>query len=469
MVLIAATVLASMVGFLDASVVNVAIPAIGKSLGANVATLQWTLTSYLVTVAALLMISGVLADRFGRRKILAIGLLIIAASAVICAVAPNSAILILARVIQGFGGALVIPSSIALLSGSLRPEERARGIGIWAGLSTLGSTVGPYAGGWVLDHSSWRWLFLLNIPLIILALVALRGVPKDAGTSRHKLSTDTVGITATIICLGGLIYALTQGPAQGWTNPVVLVTGFLGVSALIVLPFLERRVASPMLQLSLFKSRQFNAINICTVLFYATISGASFLLTVQCEVQLGYSAAEAGAVLIPGSIVFLLLSPVSGALVSRYGPRWLMSLGILIVGGAIIWLSVANPGVSYLQTILPATLMWGLGLGLSVTPLTAAVIAAVPDTDIAEGSAVNNLASRIGGLLAIAALPAVAGATGGRNLSDTLADGYQLAMIVAGFLSLTAAVVAVLFVTNLDANESGDPAGPLLSSSMPTT
>ena len=445
--LITATVLASMVGFLDANVVNVAVPAIGRDLGASVSALQWTLTSYLLTVAALLLLSGALSDRFGRRRLLEIGLVVMFGASILCAVAPNVGSLIAARVIQGVGAALVVPTSLALLNGALRAPDRARGIGLWAGLATIGTTVGPYAGGWLVDHASWRWVFLLNLPLIVAGLLALRPVPESRDAGR-PFSVDVVGALLTAVGLGGVIYALTAGSSAGWLSARVLIAGAVGVVALAALVPYERRQRAPMLRLSLFKSRQFDAINIVTVLFYGGLAASSYLLVLQCQLQLGYSATAAGAALIPSSVVFLAVSPVSGALVSRFGPRWLMAAGILSVAAAFGWLSRSQPGDSYAEAILPAALLWGLGIGLAVTPLTAAVLAAVSDNDLGEASAINDATSRLGGVIAIAAVPVLIGAGGGRGLAGALVDGYRPAMLVLAGTCVVAALLAALFVTD---------------------
>ena len=410
---IAATVLASLIGFLDASVVNVAVPAIGRSLHASVASLQWTLTSYLLAVAALLLLSGALADHFGRRRVLAAGLLVMLAASVLCAVAPSAGLLIAARVVQGAGAALVVPSSLALLNGTLRPGDRARGIGIWAGLATLGTTVGPYAGGWLTDHVSWRAVFLLNPPLVLAGLLVLWYVP-DAGRARRPLSLDPAGALLAMAGLGGLIYALTAGPASGWLSAPVLITAITGVICLAALVAAERRRRAPMLRLSLFGSRQFDAINVMTVLLYGALYAAGYLVILQCELRLGYSAAQAGAALIPESVVFLAVAPVSGALVARTGPRWLMVAGIL---------------------------------------------AAVGDTDLGEASAVNDAASRVGGLVVVGLVPVLIGAGGGRSLGHALAHGYQPAMLVMSALCAGAALVTGLFVS-----DSRAPAPPLAPS-----
>jgi EmrB/QacA subfamily drug resistance transporter len=444
---IAATVLASMVGFVAANVVNVAVPAIGRDLGASVTSLQWSLTSYLVTAAALLLLSGALADRFGRRRVLVVGLVVMLLSSVLCAVAPSVGALIAARVVQGAGAALVVPSSLALLNGTLRVSDRARGIGIWAGLATLGTTLGPYAGGWLVDHASWRWVFLLNLPLIVAALLALQRVPENSD-ARRPLSLDVFGALLAVIGLASVIYALTAGSASGWLSARVLVAAAVGIISLAALLPVERRLRAPMLRLSLFASRQFDAINITTVVFYGALSAAGYLLVLQCELQLGYSAAQAGAALIPSSAVFLAVSPLSGALVSRVGPRWLMVSGILTVAAGFVWVSGAHSGASYAKSILPAAVLWGLGEGLAVTPLTAAVLAAVGDVDLGEASAVNDAAARVGAVVAVAVVPALIGASGGRGLTHSLAHGYQPAMIAIGAICAGAALIAGRFVTD---------------------
>jgi EmrB/QacA subfamily drug resistance transporter len=445
--LIAATVLASAVTSVDANVIKVAVPAIGISLGASVAALQWTLTSYLLAVAALLLLSGSLADRLGRRLLLTIGLVVMLAASVLCAVAPSIGVLIAARVAQGVGAALVVPNSLALLNGTLRDADRARGIGLWAGLETLGTTVGPYVGGWLVDRGSWRYVFLLNIPLIRGGLLALRHVPESGG-GRGRAGLDFRGALLAVAGLGGVIYALTAGPDSGWLSAPVLISAVIGIACLVMLVPAERRTRAPLLQLSLFKSRQFDAINVMTLLFYGALGAASYLVILQCELRLGYSAAQAGAALIPESVVFLVLAPFSGALVARVGPRWLMVGGVLSVAAGLFWLSAARPGGSYAGAILPGVLLWGLGIGLAVTPLTAAVLAAVGDADLGEASGINDAASRIGGVVVIALVPVLIGAIGGRGYAHALVHGYQPAMIVMGALCAAAALVTALFVSD---------------------
>ena len=442
--LVAASVLASMVAFLDASVVTVAVPAIGRELGAGVVALQWALTGYLLTAAALLLVSGALADRYGRRRVLVTGLLVMLVTSVACAAAPTVGVLIAARVLQGVGAALVVPSSLALLNGALRVRDRAPGIGVWAGLASLGSLVGPFVGGWLVDDVSWRAVFLLNVPLIGAALLALARVPESM-RGHGALSLDGAGALLAVVGLAGLIDGLTTGPTEGWTSPRVVIGLVLGAVCLVALLPVERRVRAPMLQLSLFASRQFSAINAATVVYYGALAAAGYLVVLWCQLALGYTAAQAGAVLIPSSVVFLALSPVSGALARRVGPRWLMTAGILATGAGFVWLGVAGPG-TYVETILPGALLWGVGLGLTVTPLTAAVLAAVDDDDLGEASAISDVAARLGGAVLVALVPVLIGLRAGGDLGGAVADGYRPAMVVLAVLCGVAAAISAVFV-----------------------
>ncbi|MET0695013.1 MAG: DHA2 family efflux MFS transporter permease subunit [Propionibacteriaceae bacterium] len=444
---IAATVLASMVGFVDAYMINVAIPAIGSSLQATVSQLQWVLTGYLVTAAALLLLSGALADHFGRRRILTVGLIVMLVASFGCAAVPSAELLIAARVVQGIGGALVVPSSLSLLNGTLRASDRARAIGIWAGISTLGTTLGPYGAGWLVDHVSWRYVFLLNLPLIVAALWVLRGIP-ESGRGSRPLSVDVAGGLLAVVGLGGLIYGLTAGPSLGWTTARVIVPIVVGAVSLAALIPVEQRRSAPMLRIALFRSRQFNAINLATVLFYGALAAASYLVVLRCQLNLGYTATQAGAALIPESACFLIVSPLAGALVARVGTRWPMVAGILIVAAGFGWLSAASPGQPYVVAILPGALLWGLGIGLAVTPLTAGVLAAVDDTDLGEASAINDAASRVGGVVFIALVPALIRAGDAQTLAEPLAQGYQTAMVVMAGVSVLAALVTLLFVAS---------------------
>ncbi|MGY1694665.1 MULTISPECIES: DHA2 family efflux MFS transporter permease subunit [unclassified Geodermatophilus] len=442
--MIAAAALASMAGFLDASVVNVAVPAISKDFGADLVSIQWSVTGYLLTAAALLLVGGALADRFGRRRVLVTGLCVMLAASVGCTVAPDFQLLIAARIVQGVGAALVVPSSLALLNGALRTEDRAAGIGIWAGLASLGTLFGPFVGGWLVDHTSWRAVFLLNVPLLLLALLALLPVPESRAT-RGRTSLDGIGAALAVIGLAAVIDGLTVAAKHGWTSPRVIAELVVGVLCLVALVPVERRVRTPMLDVSLFTSRQFSAINVATVLQYGAQYAATYLLVLRCQLVLGYDAAKAGAVLIPSSVIFIALSPLSGAVLKKLGPRRLMSAGMLVFACAALWLAQSGPG-PYVRELLPGVVLWGLALGLLVTPLTAAVLAAVRDADLGEASAVNDVAARLGGAVMIALAPTLIGATAGDGLAAALMDGYRQAMVVLAALSVVAAVVTIAFV-----------------------
>ena len=465
--LIAATVLASGITSYNASVVNVAVPAIGRHFDASVAAIQWTLTSYLLAVAALLLVAGALADRIGRRRVLVIGLGLMFGASILCAWAPSMSVLIVGRALQGIGAALVTPTSLALLNGTLRKADRARGIGIWAGLETLATSIGPYAGGWLVDNGSWRWVFLLNLPLILLALLVVRRVPESSRVRRPG-SLDVAGPLLTVLGLGGIVYALTDEAGAGWSSPRILIALVVGAFALLALIPAERRRQAPMLRLSLFSSRPFDAINVTTVLIYGALAAAGYLVAVELELKLGYTAAQAGAALIPVSAVFLLLAPLSGALVKRVGARWLMVAGILLIAGSQLWLAQVHAGSHYLDAILPAALLRGLGLGLMVTPLTAAVLAAVSDSDLGEASAINDAAARVGGVVAVALVPLLIGVGASSSLSGALTHGYRQAMIAIGGLCVAGAVVAWLFATdNAAAGGRLDRPSPARGSASP--
>lgn len=442
-----ATVLASAVAALGASVIRVAVPAIVRDFTASVATLQWTVTSYLLTTAALLLLAGALADRFGRKRILTIGLWVTLIASLLCTIAPTVETLIAARLLQGVGAALITPTSLALLNAGLRVADRARAIGLWVGIETLLTSIGPYVGGWLVDQVSWRAIFVLNVPLIAICLVTLVWVP-EGRDRRTALSLDFAGALLAVLGLGGVIYALTAGPASGWSNALVVVAGVVGVCALVGLSSLEPRLADPMLRVSLFASRQFSAINATTVLLYGALGAAGYLVVLQLQLQLGYSAAQAGAALIPTTVMLLVMAPISGALVARTGPRWPMVAGILALALAFVWISAAQPGASYVESILPPAVLWGIGVGVAVTPLTAAVLAAVNDPDVGEASAINDAAARVGSVVLIALVPLLIGAGAAANFGGALGRGYQPAMIAMAVITALAAFIAAVFVSD---------------------
>jgi Major Facilitator Superfamily len=298
------------------------------------------------------------------------------------------------------------------------------------------------------DHASWRYVFLLNLPLIIAALTVLAWVPEVTWRPR-PLSLDLLGALLAVAGLGGVIYALTEGPGRGWDDPWVILLGAVGVIGLVGLTPLERRRPRPLLRTALFRSRQFDAINAATLLFYGALAAASYLVVLELQLQLGFSATAAGAALIPESIVFVAVSPFVGGLVARIGTKWPMAIGILVVAGGFAWLSAADAGDSYVSAILPGALLWGLGVGVAVAPLTAGVLAAVDDADLGEASAINDAASRVGGVIMVALVPILLGAGGARSLGGPLADGFSIAMRVMAGLCVAASVLTVAFVSRV--------------------
>jgi EmrB/QacA subfamily drug resistance transporter len=369
-----------------------------------------------------------------------LGLLGFGGASLLCGVAPSVGVLVAARVLQGAAGALLVPESLAIISASFAPEDRARAIGAWSGLAGVTTAIGPFLGGWLIDAVSWRLVFLINLPIIAVTVVmALRHVPesRDVHASRK---VDVRGGAVLALGLGALVFALIEGPAAGWSAvEVVLAIGGAGALALFV--YLELRAEHPMVPLGIFRSRQFSGANAVTFVVYAALSGVMFLLVVHLQSDLGYDALAAGASLIPVTIIMLIFSPRAGALAQRIGPRLPMTLGPLIVAAGTALFARVEPGTTYWETTFPAAVVLGAGLALTVAPLTATVLAAVDDNHAGIASAVNNAVARIAGLLAVAVLPAAAGLAGAGAGLD-LDDGFGRAMLISAALAAAGGVIA---------------------------
>ncbi len=402
---VAATVLGSGIAFLDGTVVSVALPAIDAELDAGISGLQWTVDGYLLTLSALLLLGGSLGDLFGRRRMFVYGLAGFAGASLVCAVAPAIEALVAARALQGVAAGLLVPGSLAIISTSFTPDDAGKAIGAWSGLSGVTSALGPFVGGYLVDAVSWRWIFVINLPLAAVAiLIAVRHVPESSGGTGH---VDFRGAVIAALALGGVTFALIEGPARGWSDPATTIAAAAGVIALVTFVRVERTHPAPMLPFGIFRSRQFSGANAATLLVYFALSGAMFFLVIELQRELGYSALEAGAALIPTTILLMLLSSRAGALAGRIGPRLPMTLGPLVAASGLALMTTIGPGTSYATGILPAVVVFGLGLALTVAPLTTAVLAAVPQEHAGIGSGVNNAVARVAGLLAIALLPAV--------------------------------------------------------------
>ncbi|MFG3319651.1 MFS transporter [Streptomyces sp. NPDC048171] len=400
------TVLGSSMALLDSTVVNVALPRIGRDLDADLAALQWTVNAYLVTLAGLILLGGTLGDRFGRRRIFVIGVVWFAAASLLCGIAPNAGVLIAARALQGIGGALLTPGSLALIQASFHPDDRGRAVGLWSGFGGVGAAVGPFIGGWLVDGAGWRWVFLLNIPLALLcAPIALRHVPESSDQRAHA-RFDVLGAVLGAAALALLTYALIEARGASWA---VVLSAVAGVAAAVAFVVVEGRRTDPMMPLDVFASRQFTAINVVTLCVYAAFGGFFFMATLQLQVVLGWSALAAGTALLPTTVLMLLLSARSGELSERLGPRLQLTVGPLLSAAGMLLMLRVGPGASYLTDVLPALVVLGLGMVTLVAPLTASVLAAVDTARAGLASGINNAAARAAGLVAVAALPLLIG------------------------------------------------------------
>lgn len=461
---LAMAVLGSGMAALDATVVNIALPVIGREFHSGLAALQWVMNGYTLSLAAFLLIGGSLGDRFGRRKVFMIGVVWFALASAACGFASSAVVLIITRVLQGIGAALLTPGSLALLETSFAPADRARAIGAWSGLSGVAIAAGPLVGGYLISAASWRWIFFINIPLAaVVVALGFRHIPesRDAGVTG---AIDYAGAVAAVVFLSGVTFAFIEAPAFGWSSPVVVAMALAGVVGLAAFLARERRAAAPMLPLSLFRQRQFAATNAVTFIVYGALTGAAFLLPVMLQVVSGYSPLASGLALLPLTVIMLALSARSGRLATRIGPRLQMSVGPVIVGAGLAMLVFSTAGSSYLIYVLPAVVVFGLGLAITVAPLTATAMSSAPAQNSGIASAVNNDVSRFGGLLAIAVLPALAGITGTVYLRpDALAAGFRTAVLISGGLCAAGGLLAAVTIRN-DAEgrqQAGAPAPPL--------
>ncbi|MFF8095460.1 MFS transporter [Streptomyces sp. NPDC016675] len=400
------TVLGSGMALLDSTVVNVALPRIGRDLDADLAALQWTVNAYMVTLAGLILLGGALGDRFGRRRIFVVGVLWFAAASLLCGLAPNAGILIAARALQGIGGALLTPGSLALIQASFHPDDRGRAVGLWSGFGGVGAAVGPFLGGWLVDGPGWRWVFLLNVPLALLcAPIALRHVPESSDERAHA-RFDVLGAALGAAALALLTFALIEARTGTWA---VTLSAVAGAAAAVAFVVVERRGRDPMMPLDVFASRQFVAVNVVTLCVYAAFGGFFFLAALQLQVVVGWSALAAGTALLPTTVLMLLFSARSGELAERLGPRLQLGVGPLLCAAGMVLMLRVGPGASYTADVLPALLVLGLGMVTLVAPLTATVLAAVDTARAGLASGVNNAAARAAGLVAVAALPLLTG------------------------------------------------------------
>lgn len=446
-----AAVLGSGIALLDATVVNIALPTLGRELGADFADLQWTVNGYVLTLAALILLGGSLGDRFGRRRVFVLGAVWFGTASLLCGLAPDVEALIAARVLQGVGAALLTPGSLALLQASFVPADRGRAVGAWSGLGGIAAAVGPFLGG-VLVEVSWRLIFLVNVPLCaIVVAVALRHVP-ESNDPEALPRIDVAGAVLGAAGLAGVTYALVAAGERG-ASTGVLVSGTLGGVALAAFVIVERRSRAPMLPVELFASRQFTAANLVTFVVYAALAGVLFLLVMHLQVVAGFAPLAAGTALLPVTVAMLLLSSRAGALAGRIGPRLPMTVGPLLCAAGVLLMRRIGPRASYVLDVLPAVSVFGLGLAATVAPLTITVLAAASDRHVGVASGVNNAVARTAGLLAVAVLPLAAGLTDAAAPA-AFEKGFDLAMLLAAALLGTGAAVAAFGVSDDEVRRS---------------
>jgi len=432
-------VLGSFVAFLDGTVVNVALPAIERELGGGLATQQWAVDAYLITLGALILVAGAVSDAYGRQLVLKIGLIGFGVASVAVALSPDTTFLIVARAVQGAAGAFLVPSSLALITGTMDDPLRSRAIGIWTSLTTVAFVLGPLIGGVIVDQWSWRWVFFINVIPIAIALwlVARLGMPDERAPDAR---VDILGAVLCTLGLGATVYALIEQPNLGW-SPLIWVPLVVGILLLIAFVWRQRATSHPVLPLDMFRSRNFSAGNIATLFIYAALSLNVFVVAVYLQQGAGLSATLAGLAGLPTTILVILLSSRTGAMAGRLGPRMFMTVGPLVMAvGAILLLTVSTD-FDYWWQVLPSMLLFGLGLAITVSPLTAAILGAVDHDRSGIASAVNNAVARVAGLLVVAALAAITG--GALDLV-----GFHRAAIVTAALLVIGGVVSLVGIRN---------------------
>ncbi|MDO7882238.1 MFS transporter [Salinibacterium soli] len=444
-------VLASFVAFLDGSVINVALPALGEELGGGLSTQQWVVDAYLITLGSLILLAGSLSDLFGRIVILRAGLIGFGVASVLIAVAPSAELVIVLRALQGVAGALLVPSSLAIITSTFRGGAQARAIGSWTAWTSAAFLAGPFLGGLFVQFLSWRWVFAINVIPITVTLVLLAALG-HRDERRPGARVDVLGAILGVVGLGGPVFALIEQQNFGWGSPVILVPFIVGVVSFAAFLWWQSRAASPMLPLSLFRERNFSAGNIATAFVYAALSVSGFIVVIYLQQVAGFPPTLAALAFLPVSIANVLLSRVFGGLSARFGPRFFMTVGPLLAGvGHLLFLSMGAE-VDYWTQVLPGVLVFSVGISMTVAPLTAAILGAVPAEQSGIGSAVNNAVARVAGLVAIALL--------GIIIATTLdVESFHRVLIVTAALFVVGGLVSLIGIRN-PARGSREDAGP---------
>jgi EmrB/QacA subfamily drug resistance transporter len=458
-----AAILGSSVVFLDGTVVNVALPAIRSDLDTGLAEQQWIVEAYLLTLGSLILVGGSLGDILGRRLVFVWGLAGFGVTSALCAVAPDALLLIVARALQGVAGALLVPSSLALITATFPGDERGAAIGSWTAWTGIAFVLGPLGGGALIEFVSWRWIFAINVPLVLATLWLVRaGVPESRDEQASR-AIDYVGALLVSLGLAGPVFALIEQPMYGWGDPLVWGPAVAGLALLVVFVWHERRTRQPMMPLSLFSSRNFAVGNLATLLIYGGLGAMSFFVVIFLQQVSGYGAVAAGLALLPITLLMWVLSSRFGALSDRIGPRLLMGLGPIVAGIGIVWVGRLGADVNYVRDVLPGVLVFGLGLSATVAPLTNTVLGAVPQHNAGVASGINNQVARVASLIAIAAVGAIVAAAfesslgrsgveplsgGAPDVVEASVDGYRVGMGVAGVFVIVGGVISLLGIVN---------------------
>ncbi|MFI6424466.1 DHA2 family efflux MFS transporter permease subunit [Promicromonospora sp. NPDC050880] len=445
-------ILGSFVSFLDGTVVSVALPAIARELGGpgaeGLALQQWVVDAYLVTLGALMLVAGSVSDVYGRRRVLAVGLVGFAVASVLCAVAVTGPVLVVARALQGVAGALLVPSSLALIVATFSGEAQSRAIGRWTSWTTAAMIVGPFVGGMLVDFVSWRWVFWINVPVVALTLWLLRGVPAGEGEPGRRV--DVPGAVLAALGLAGVVFGLIEGDRLGWTSPGVLVSALGGALLLVAFVIHQRRAVDPMLPLRLFRARNFAWGNLATTAIYGALSLGGFVLTLFLQQVAGYSATWSGVAQLPTTLAMIALSAWFGTLSGRYGPRLFMTVGPIVAAGGFLLMLAMDETAFYPTQVLPGQLVFGLGLSITVAPLTAAILGAVPPHDAGIGSAVNNAVARVAGLVTVAFAGIITG-----GVLDVAS--FHRALLVTAALLVAGGLLSLIGIRNpreIDADQT---------------